>query len=183
MTALEQFLEPIKIAGEPLGNEFKAYKMDSNDEKNNMRKTAGLGTCHCCDYFLPQNNAVVLIEDTRLLEKAKDIEEKYDYLNDDHKAKAINKAIVDRMQLKVYGSMLVLCRLAETCTSTKKSIQQKKYHFLMVAGKIETTEDKKYFEHLKATLRTNLLGVLGKKMLSDVSVCLPEDMKTTLATA
>ena len=75
MTSLEQFSEPIKIAGKSIGDKYRAYKMDSTYDINDMRKTVGLGTCHCCDYFLPKDDSVILIEETRLLERINNIKQ------------------------------------------------------------------------------------------------------------
>ena len=75
MSSLKQFLEPIKIADKTIGNKYKAYKMDSSCEKNDMRKMVGLGTCHCCDYFLSKDGFVILIEETRLLKRVDKIRE------------------------------------------------------------------------------------------------------------
>ena len=133
MNSLDKFLEPIKVAGKSMGNKYKAYKMDSNVANNNMRKMVGLGTCHCCDYFLPNDNSITLIEETQLLKTVEDIREEYDYLNDKDKKDVVNVRIREEIQLKAYGAMLVLCRLAAKCANAKQLFRDKKYHFWLVA--------------------------------------------------
>ncbi len=116
MTAFDQFLEPIKVAGESLGDIHQAYRMDGNSPKPDMRRDAGLGTCNCCDYFMfAEDHIVVLIEETRLLEQVENLKIQYDYLEDNDKEKFVKKYIRQENKLKVYGSMLVLCRLATVC--------------------------------------------------------------------
>ena len=170
MTSLDQFIEPIKVAGQPLGNEYKAYKMDCSRENKNMRKAVNLGTCHCCDYFQLKNDTVILIEETRLMDKVQKIRNNYNYLNDDDKNKMINSVIQKRMQLKAYGSMLVLCRLAKRFSNEKSLIGIKKYHFWLVASSIDSGDEKMYFDNLKDTLRGKLKEVLGTILLDDVDV-------------
>ena len=179
MNSLDQFLEPIEIAGKSIGNNYKAYKMDNDD--NDMRKMVGLGTCHCCDYFLPRDNSITLIEETQLLKKVNGIRRKYSYLNDADMDKAVNKRIRDRMQLKAYGAMLVLCRLAAKCANVKQLLQDKKYHFWLVASSINSAEDIIYFDNLKDTLLIDLRSVLGKTLLDDVDVLSSDILQARLS--
>ena len=152
MNSLDKFLEPIKVAGKSIGNKYKAYKMDSTDAGKDMRKVVGLGECHCCDYFLQEGDSITLIEETQLLEKMENIKKKYDYLNDEDKDKVANNRIRERMQLKAYGAMLVLCRLAAKCDSVEQLIQGKKYHFWLVVSSINLADDKIFFDNLKDTV-------------------------------
>ncbi len=180
MTFLEQFSEPIKIAGKSIGDKYRAYKMDSTYYSKDMRKTVGLGTCHCCDYFLPKDGSVILIEETRLLKRVNNIRKKYSYLNDKDKDDAVRNCILTRMQLKAYGAMLVLCRLAIKYSSAKDLVQDKKYHFWLVVSSIESEEEKRYFDNLKDSLRGKLKDVLGTKLLDGVDVLSSEYLKDRL---
>ena len=181
MTSLDQFLEPIQVAGNPIGGGHTAYKMDGTGKNNNMRKMVDLGTCHCCDYFLSEDDSIILIEETRLLEKVKNIREKYDYLNDKDKEKIVNHRIRDRMQLKAYGAMLILCRLAAKCASAKQLIQNKKCHFWLVASSIDSEDEKRFFDNLKDSLRGKLTQVLGRTLLDDVDVLSSETLEKRLS--
>ncbi len=170
MTSLDRFIKPIKIAGHPISGGHKAYIMDSTAKSSDMRKLVDLGTCHCCDYFLPKNDLILLIEETRLLKKVEGIRKKYDCLGSKDKDKAVNNRIQERMQLKAYGAMLVLCRLVAKFSSAKPLIQNKKYHFWLVASSISSEEEKRYFDNIKDSLREKLTQVLGKNLLDDVDV-------------
>ena len=181
MNSLDKFLEPIKVAGKSIGNKYKAYKMDSTVANNNMRKMVGLGTCHCCDYFRLNDNSITLIEETQLLKTVEDIREEYDYLNDKDKKDVVNVRIREEIQLKAYGAMLVLCRLAAKCASVKQLFQDKKYHFWLVASSINLAEEKRYFDNLKDTLLTDLKSVLGKTLLDDVVVLSSDTLKDKLS--
>ncbi len=179
--SINQFIEPIKIADEPVGEEYKAYRMDSSDKNNDMRKMVGLGTCHCCDYFLPRSGSIILIEETRLLEKVKEIRKKYDYLKGKDKGDIVNNRIRDRMQLKAYGSMLILCRLASKCSNTKELIQNNKCCFWFVASGINSEDEKRFFDNLKDSLRGDITQVLGKISVDDVDVISSEILKKKLS--
>lgn len=181
MTSLDKFYMPIEIAGSAIEGEHKAYKMDSTDTNHDMRKMVGLGTCHCCDYFLPAEDSITLIEETRLLEKMENVREKYNYLNDEDRDKAVNDSIRKRMQLKAYGTMLILCRLAVKCSSAKDLIQNKKYHFWLVVSNITSADEQIYFDNTKDTLRGDLKQVLGKGLLDEVEVISSDDLKNKLS--
>ena len=163
-----------------MGNKYKAYKMDSNVANNNMRKMVGLGTCHCCDYFLPNDNSITLIEETQLLKTVEDIREEYDYLNDKDKKDVVNVRIREEIQLKAYGAMLVLCRLAAKCANAKQLFRDKKYHFWLVASNINL-DDEKYFDNLKDSLRGKLTQVLGNTLLDEVVVLSSDTLKDKLS--
>ena len=170
MTSLDQFNEPIAVAGEPVDGGHTAYKMDDTAENRDMRIVAGLGTCHCCDYFLPRADSVVLIEETRLLEKVQNIRAEYAYLEEEHLNVHVNKLIRNRMQLKAYGTMLVLCRLAEICAAAKDILLGKKYEFWLVASATDSPDEKRLFDNLKDSLREMLRDVLGAELLDNVEV-------------
>ena len=180
MNSLERFIEPIKVAEKPIGDEYTAYKMDSTIENKNMRKAVGLGTCHCCDYFQLKNDTVILIEETQLAKRIKNIKEQYDYLNEKDTTDIVNSSIQKRMQLKAYGSMLVLCRLAKQFSNEKSLIGIKKYQFWLVASSINSGDDKMYFDNQQDTLRGKLRAVLGTILLDDVKVFSSENLKKEL---
>ena len=181
MNSLAQFCEQIKVADDPIGDEYTAYKMDSTIENKNMRKAVGLGTCHCCDYFQLKNDTIILIEETQLAKKIKDIKERYDYLSDKDTIDIVNSSIQTRMQLKAYGSMLVLCRLAKQFSNEKSLIGIKKYQFWLVASSIDSEDEKMYFDNQQDTLRGKLRAVLGTILLEDVKVVSSENLKQELS--
>ena len=176
MTSLGRFLEPITVANKPIGNEYTAYKMDSTDKNKDMRKIVGLGTCHCCDYFLSHGNSIALIEETCLKKSLQYQRGVYHYLSGKDKKDFSNKKIREEIHLKAYGSMLVLCRLTEKCHDVKKLFQNKKYCFWIVASDMNEW-DIKVFDNLRDELR----GILSKKLVDAVEVLSPEDLRNKLS--
>ena len=181
MTSLDRFIEPITVAKQPIGSKYTAYRIDSTDKNKNMRKMVDLGTCHCCDYFQLKNDVVILIEETQLLEKIEGIKDQYSYLNDDDKTEIANNRIRDRMQLKAYGTMMILSRLVEKFSSARKLIENKKCRFWLVASGISSEDDKKFFDNRKDFLRSALKDVLGGKILDDVDVFSSENLPSKLS--
>ena len=181
MTPLDRFIEPITVANEPIGNEYTAYKMDSTDENKNMRKMVGLGTCHCCDYFRLKNDVVILIEETKLLKKIEEIKNQYSYLKDADKTEIADNRIRDRMQLKAYGTMMILSRLVEKFSNARKLIENKKCHFWLVASGIRSEDDERFFDNRKDFLQKALKDVLGGKILDDVEVFSSKDLPRKLS--
>jgi len=142
--SLERFKEPITVAGEVIDEKFIAYRMDNQD--NDMRAVAKLGACHCCDYFMPVNGRVVLIEETRLAETVETIRTEFSYLDDDGKIdEIVNDKIKDEQRLKTYGAMLVLSRLSVDCANAKQLVHGKRFEFWLVASKVDTPEQANIF--------------------------------------
>ena len=167
MIALGKFLEPIRLADTPLSETHHAYRMDGNSPQPDMRKDAGLGTCDCCDYFMPYNDdSVLLIEETRLIQQIKDLKRKYPYL----KKQFIDKYIRQENRVKAYGSMLVLCRLAAVCKDAENLLGTKKYKFWIVVSDMYSTKDARFFRNLKDTLCNGLKEVLSGKIIDDVKI-------------
>lgn len=200
MNFLDQFMETIKVARQSIGvgDKYKAYKMDSND--NDMRKMFGLSACHCCDYFLPRNDSIILIEETRLFNKMENIKCKYHYLNQEDKRKFVGDRVRQRIELKIYGTMLVLCRLStrylELIKNNKYQIwvavsieryfrlnltENTKYHIWLVVISIEESEEKIFLDNLKDSLLQVLRGSLSKTVLDSVHVFSSYNLKEKLS--
>lgn len=171
MIALEKFLEPIKLANTPLSEPPRAYRMDGNAPQPDMRKDAGLGSCNCCDYFMPWNDdSVLLIEETQLIQQMKDLKREYRYLKSAHQKHFIDKYIKQENRVKAYGSMLILCRLAAVCRDAKNLLGTKKYKFWIVDSGVYSTKDAKLFRNLKQLLFHGLKDVLSDKIVDDVKI-------------
>ena len=113
--ALSDFLEEIVLSDDTRLSE-KAYRMDTGGASGkSMRARAGLGAVHCCDYLHISNNGFVLIEDTHLDAKIREMFDELHALGGDKnlQKKTIRNRIRQENCLKVYGSMLVLCRLKQ----------------------------------------------------------------------
>ena len=168
MIILADFLESIMAAGKPLSKNCKAYRMDSTSPSN-MRETVGLGTCNCCDYFASKDNIVILIEETQLMKMIKRLKNEYGYLKRSDQKKFVNKYILQENKLKVYGSMLVLCRLCAVCNYAKFLLKNEKYDFWLVASGPYKKRDSRVFSNLENRLSGSLKGSLGK-MINAVKV-------------
>lgn len=171
MIALEKFLKPIELANTPLSETHRAYRMDGNSPQPDMRKDAGLGSCNCCDYFMPWNDdSVLLIEETQLIQQMKDLKREYRYLKSVHQKHFIDKYIKQENRVKAYGSMLILCRLAAVCKDAKNLLETKKYKFWIVDSSVYSTKDAKLFRNLKQLLFHGLSDVLSDKIVDEVKI-------------
>ena len=179
--SLDRFVSLIKVAGESIDGDYTAYVMDCTSKEKDMRKAVGLGTCHCCDYFMVNAQSLILIEETQLLKTIKRLRREYGDLSEKKKDTMVNKRIRDEMQLKAYGTMLVLCRLSMKCTSARNLIQDRKYQFWLVASSIDAQDEMKYFDSLKDSLKTDLSQVLSKTLLDGVNVLSADTLKEWLS--
>ncbi len=171
---LKKFLQPITLARKPLQN-HQAYRMDGTLPQPDMRKDVGLGTCNCCDYFLISNGVVVLIEETQLLRHIKRLRNEYNYLRGTDQMEFIKGDIRRENWLKVYGSMLVLCRLATVCKEAKDLFGNKKYKFWLVVSDTNMTDAEEsdaqmIFDHLKDKLYLDLKSLLSGKIVADAEI-------------
>ena len=90
--------------------------MDGTGKGKDMRARAELGAISCCDYLLRVGDeSFTLIETTDLGLTIRDMRDKYHAMMSDHSV--WREFVMDRVQrencMKVYGSMLVLCRLRQ----------------------------------------------------------------------
>lgn len=164
---LSQFAEPIESAG----GVFKAYRMDSTKEGSNMRSAAGLGTCECCDYVTvsKDNQSVVLIEETDLERTIIDFKEKYDYLSDDDQVDLLYDEVLKEHRLKLYGSMLVLCRLSRSRDEVKAFLPDNEFQFWLVTT-TASSDSVILMDHLTDNLRNFLKSPLTREMMDVVDI-------------
>ena len=158
MKELEGFISP-DIAGVPVPMGAVAYRMD--DEKNDMRMLCDMGGSASCDYFMVWKNSIVLIEDTFLQEKAKTLEEECAALaGDKDKQEYVVQFLRRENALKIYSSLLMLCRLEARFPSVRQALAGKKHDFWLVA------KDKNFDTETDIVkigdLRGRLKGTLGK---------------------
>lgn len=170
MTELGKYYEPIQVAGKSLGEKYQAYRIDGVSPQADMRKDAGLGTCNSCDYFIFNENALILIEETQLLWQISDLKDEYGYLEEKALTEFINKYIRNENKVKVYGSMLVICRLSALSNKVKNLLNNKKCRLWLVASGMENEEDTRFFDNLKDRLLSALRGALTKKILDSVEI-------------
>ena len=125
-----------------------------------MRRAAGLGPCNCCDFVTvsKDNQSVFLIEETNLEYKIYNLKQDYDYLEEADENKFFYEKIRDENRLKLYGSMLVLCRLSSLQEGVKEFLPKDKFQFwLVTTGNAPSPLDSFIFmDHLNDRLRNDL---------------------------
>ena len=182
----EEFAEDITVAGAPLAPKRKAYRMDGNDPDPDMRKKVGLGTCNCCDYFaFGARDAVILVEETRLAAQIARLMQEYSYLDSTDRHNHVIECILKENRLKVYGSLLVLCRLfcAETDAPAAPISSDRKYSFWLVASVENSNDESKAIEHVKDRLFLDLRGVLSSAVVDSVEIVPAEALAKKLDAA
>ena len=153
------FRESIVVGSdeEPLGEGLWAYRMDA---KKGMRLRAGLGdSLKCCDYLWVDDDGFVLIETTELWATMKKLREEYNALENNEKVR--RDFVRDRIRyencLKVYGALLVLCRMGEWGENTRRIF------WLVVSDDMGAS---KFFRNLDPE------GELWKEVLEEVALAL-----------
>ena len=166
---LSQFVEPIESSP----SSFKAYRMDSRTKESDMRRAAKLGTCECCDYVTVSNDqqSVILIEETNLASTITDFKQKYDYLNDDDQTDLLYDEILKENRLKMYGSMLVLCRLSSSRADVKAFLPENRFQFWLVATE-DSSDSVMVMDNLtdRDRLKGFLKSPLTKEMMNVVDI-------------
>ena len=161
---LSQFAEEIGSA-----SGFKAYRMDNT--ANDMRGAAGLGTCECCDYVTvsKDGHSVVLIEETDLGRTIVDFKQRHDYLNEEDQTALLYEDVLREHRLKLYGSMLVLCRLSSLWARVKAFLPENQFHYWLITT-TDSSDSSVLLDHLRDKLRNFLKSTLKKEMLTEVDI-------------
>ena len=175
---LSQFEEKIHPAGCPTPLNIVAYRMDGDSKKNipNMAKFADLGTPFCCDYlYIDPTGPAILIEDTYLertiqnIKKelgsfSKDEQSKDEQSKDEQSKDKETKYIIENLRrencLKVYGALLILCRLAHKYQDIANRMADKTFLFYFVINDEE---------NVKALSNMDLPSMLEQKLESALS--------------
>ena len=180
MSDIDRFFQVIEIADDPISGGYEAYKMDEMHDKFGMKRFVGLKECNSSDYFLPYKNSIVLIEETRLSESIEVFKEEYDYLELENKIDFAIKQTRNEMRLKVYGSMLILCRLTIKSDYARKMFQGKRFAFWLVSSNL-TIEDARAFDNIHDDLLSALHGSIGDEIIEDVQVISSDVLVTRLS--
>ena len=155
-----------------------------------MRASAGLGTCNCCDYFTFVGSTLVLIEETRLRWQIKDLQN--EFAQDIHKEfveleegerKSVNERVLKHLKqenkLKVYGSLLVLCRLAKVVDGRAEALAQPA-SFWLVDSESAGASDAVFFDSLRRQLNSDLRSALTGKVVGQVRILPAENLGSRL---
>ena len=149
---LEQFAEPmIDNQGNLIKSNIQFLKMDNSP---GMRESANLGPCSCCDFLVIGNDSILFIEETDLLLYIKNSKAAVNYLNNDDKEKFVRKQILHENRSKIYGALLVLCRLAHAHQDVKDVVNSKAHTFWLVVRGHISNEDRIYFDSLRHRLES-----------------------------
>lgn len=168
--SLSQFAEPI----ESVGGVFKAYRMDSTTEVPDMRLAAGLGPCECCDYVTVSKDkqSIVFIEETDLEITIINFLKKYHYLNDNHQTELFYDKFVREHRLKLYASMLVLCRLSSSQGDVKEFLPEDKFQFWIVKTGKTPPDSTPLMDHLTDMnkLKNFIKSPFSREMMTKVAI-------------
>ena len=172
MIQLKNFLEEARAGGELLDPVCRVYRMDDNSPGSNMRKSAGLGTCNCCDYFTFENTeTITLIEETQIVDQIINLKNEYEYLKNEDQKIHILKAIKWENKLKVYGSLLVLCRLAPKLVDHDEAVAlSRKVDFWLVTSGSENDDNLGIFDNIRDELLQDLRSTLTSTVVNDVKI-------------
>ena len=159
------------------------YRMDGDgDDMPCMMTHVGLIRCNCCDYFFSCNGEIVLIEVTALF-LWKD-SRNMDFINmgmDENSASDFAwKMARQENRLKVFGSMLTLCRYAKKCTEVAEMTRKDKYRFWLIVSDVADHRNAKVLRNFKANLRDGLAGSFSLEMLTEVNVFGPRDFQSKM---
>lgn len=174
---------------ERLGPGMRAYKMDGIPDMRSEK--AQLGSVSCCDYLWVEDDRIFLIEETELSKTITSIEREYFSLNDDEhlRSKFVRKRIKDENCLKVYGSMLVLCRMGEWPENKPLTF------ILLISGEIGAERVVRRWDpngDLEKDIKNALLNdsgtqssiegnLMGGKLVSDVLVMTATELRKKLS--
>ena len=198
---LSLFEEKIKLEGPSSpALEVLAYRMDGNPMARSSKKNkkpmayyADLGTPSCCDYLFIKKTktSAVLIEDTCMGKQFQHIKLKLKDLEEELKEDKIFRAktvLRQENSLKVYGALLILCRLAQNHEAVAKELKKyKSYDFWLVINDeddVKAIDDegiKGIINFLEEELPKFLSGHLkGAKLIKTVQILFASELKEKL---
>ena len=142
-----------------------AYRMDNGDGMPDMRGDCdNLQGCSCCDYFMIWGDSIILIEDGYLGSKVGDLREECAGIDKEREDKYIITALRRENAVKVYGSLLMLCRLSMKCPHVKKMIYGKEHRFWIVNKGSHPKGKSGDFDGRGQTLSKSLNPFFGKEI-------------------
>ena len=166
--------------------------MDDTEPQSNMRTSAGLGTCNCCDYFTFRDATLVLIEETRLPWQIKDLRNEFarDIRKDveeleERERHSVSQRVLRHLRqenkLKVYGSLLVLCRLAKVVDDGAEAIAlSRPTSFWLVHSDSAGADDMIFFDSLRGQLYHDLRSALTGAVVNEVEILSAQSLATRL---
>ncbi len=162
MTSLEGFAGPLKIRklvgeeGKTCEFPAKAYAVDkpAPGNRKTLKGQYQMDNAHSCDYILINDSNVLLLEDSNLGEKKKELERKY--------SGELSIRIIGKEQLlKAYASLLLLCKIASSDRAARRMIKDKAVNFCVVWNDVKLT-DSRVFSQVKRQVEKPLKGIVSK---------------------
>ena len=144
----------------------KAYAVDKAIPGNGktLKGQYGMHSAHACDYILINDGNVLLLEDSNLGKKKKELEKKY--------SKEISVRIIGKEQLlKAYASLLLLCRICSLDRTTRRLIRGKTVEFCVVCNDVKK-KDSRVLSRIRGRLKQPL-----ENLVSDVHVLPLSELK------
>lgn len=178
MSRLETFMESVRADGVVVQPNCRAYRMDGASP--DMRKEAGLGTCNCCDYVTFDGaGKVILVEETKLIWQIENLEKAYGDLSlpAGEVWEHVLRSVKDENKLKVYGSLLVLCRLARRLTdSAEVHALGGRTDFWLVVSDTLDGDRAKFLDFVRGELFRDLRSVLTGAVVGDVQIVMASEL-------
>ncbi|MCY4512978.1 MAG: hypothetical protein OXB86_04755 [Bdellovibrionales bacterium] len=185
---LSQFKEKICLSGR-LSLDAYAYRMDGSEGNNieNMAKYADLGTPSCCDYLYVKDQTAILIEDTFLEQKMKELKLELGDFNKIERKKEFDRAknlLKKEFCLKVYGALLILCRLMQKHIDISRELNGKRFSFWFVIndqGNIPAIDNMELVSFFEQEFKRALGGTLeSAKLVTETRVLFSNQLKKEL---
>lgn len=168
---IEDFLEPVTIRSAdgtcdtfPVNAYVADQKPLSKRCEHSLKHELRMDNFHCCDYiFVPDDNAVLLIEDSNFTSAKERLETKdlASVSDPRSKAKLSRKLIMDEQRLKAYASLLLLCRLLERDKTAAAKMRGKKVHFWFIINDAGSS-NLQSFNYLKHEIAPTLRSLVSK---------------------
>ena len=181
MSVFEKYWGRILLAGDSVPLKYSAYRLDDEESKLNVKADARANSCNCCDHFIFDKSAdLILIENTRLMKTIKAKQNEFKLLQStstEFRNEYLGNAIKMENVVKVYGSLYILYRwlILNKCLSGASSVSDPNtpIQFWLVANDFEMGAEKAW-DRYKVVIKNALYGRLGRNFLKCVEV-LPKD--------
>ena len=133
-----------------------------------------MGTCNCCDYVtFDRAGRLVLIEETQLLRQIDNLTKEHDDGSRSPEEVKIRvlRGVKHENRLKVYGSLLVLCRLARRLTDEAEAqAVTGQTDFWLVVSDTLNGDTVRALDYIKGALLDDLRSVLTDAVVGHVQI-------------
>ena len=125
---------------------------------------------YCCDYIVPKENKVLLLEDSNLKEKKKQLEYEWlcfrEFMGEEEIRNLFSKKLQEKVLkiikneqlLKAYASLLLLCRLISQNVEAEELMKNKEIWFIVIINDISDNQEREFraFQNLGSRIRNSL---------------------------